>query len=101
MDRTKVRAWLESSNGYAILAPEFFGAMGLKLASRRHASDPSLGKHAATRSDGKPGDVGGVSEFSAVYAVARELGVDLAPHSNYSGRGRRYASQVAAILAAL
>lgn len=100
LDKSKVREWLAHSDGYGILDPAFFKAMGLDLRGTRHSSDPALGKHAATRADGQPGDVEGVSEFVAIRIVAKELGLNDLP-APFMGRGKNFRLQASAVLKAL
>lgn len=105
VDTDQVIEWLNHTNGYSILAPEFFLRMGISAArvkryTHTFSDDPELGKHAATRNDGSPGPVRGVSEFSAVEMVAAELGVKL-PHSIKLGRGSRFREERDALLHAL
>ena len=104
MDKAKVIEWLNNTGGYDILAPQFFLDMGLdaelvERLSGAYSSDPELGKHRATRKDGKPGDVEGVAEFRMVDAVARLCGVE--PCHSYHGRGTNFRMTVGRILEAL
>jgi len=99
VDKNKAKEWLETADGYSIMDTAFFQEMGLTIPSRVHSSDPRFGKNAAHRSDGRAGDVEGVSEFLAIHYLARELGVPLpAP---YFGRGSNFAIQAETLRKAL
>lgn len=105
LDKSKVREWLQETGGYQILDPQFFLDMGLpeelvKRLDHSHSDDhEQLGKHTANRKDGEPGPVEGVSEFSAVDAVAGLVGVE--PCHMYYGRGKNFRETVRSILKAL
>lgn len=99
MDKQKVVEWLKEADGYCIMAPKFFQDMGLDFHETTHSSDPELGKHAATRSDGEPGDIEGVSEFVAIRLVCKELGV---PSTSFlMGRGSTFDLLKGRVLVAL
>lgn len=91
----RARKWLTETDGYSILAPEFFCMMGfdeptLQRLTRKYSDDPALGKNAAHRKDGKPGPVEGIAEFSAIHTVASMLGVDLNSVPSFLGRGKQF-----------
>jgi hypothetical protein len=90
LDKAKAKEWLNDADGYSILDPCVFRDMGLDVRSGSHSSDPALGKHRATRSDGEPGDVEGVSEFEAIDVLADELGVPSECRWPFHGRGSNF-----------
>lgn len=101
LDTAKIREWLSETGGYGIVDPEHFRRMGfpeetLKDLTQTFSSDPELGKYAANRNDGQPGDVTGIAEFDAIHALAGMLGVTL--HSPFYGRGKNFRHQVGQLL---
>ena len=102
LDRKKVREWLARTDGYGILSPDFFLDMGVdqkivKRCTYAHSDDgEKLGKHAATRNDGKPGPVYGVDEFSMVEVIAATIGAESC--STWMGRGKNFRGTVSNIL---
>jgi len=97
----RVVEWLKGTDGYAILHPRFFAELGLEFKSRTFSSDPELGKHSASRKDGKPGDVEGVAEFDAIEDVADLLGIPNDVRSPWLGRGKNFRHLAALICANL
>lgn len=102
MDYVKIREWASESGGYEIMEPQFFRDMGVpenavQTLARTFSDDhESLGKHAATRADGNPGEVWGISEFALINYVALKIGIQ--PSDAFYGRGKNFRITVSRVV---
>lgn len=96
VDFGKVREWLEDTDGYAIMAPEFFVLMGfrpefIERFDRNHGGGE--GKYAVS------GNPNGVSEFEFINGLARRMNVT--PCRMFTGRGSNFRGTRTEVLRAI
>ena len=103
VDLEKLREWLRTSDGYAILSPAFFVEMGfpadfVKRFTFNHQGGE--GKHGITSYDGQENAAFGISEFSIIEPIADAVGAEPGGHM-FHGRGKNYRSDKARVWKAL
>lgn len=103
IDREKLHEWLRTSDGYAILHPDFFLEMGfpfefLKPYALNHQGGE--GKHGIVSHDGQENAAWGISEFEIIRGIADAVGAEPGGRM-FFGRGKNYRADKARVLKAM